>query len=76
MIPALGQSPRTFPERTSAFGALTDLARAPRFGVVIDEYPSLADAVPGLSTLLQRVWDTTLHCLFRCLTGSASPRPT
>lgn len=41
--------------------------------VVIDEYPYLADSVPGFSTLLQRVWDAVLQHTkpFLCLSGSA-----
>ncbi|MCB0065304.1 MAG: ATP-binding protein, partial [Caldilineaceae bacterium] len=58
---------------TSAFIALAELAQEERFIVVIDEYPYLADSVPGLSTILQRAWDTSLQQskLFLCLTGSA-----
>lgn len=70
---ALGQPERTFPDWTSAFVALAELAREQRFIVVIDEYPYLADSSPGLSTVLQRAWDTTLQYtkLFLCLSGSA-----
>jgi AAA+ ATPase superfamily predicted ATPase len=69
---ALNQPDRVFPDWDSAFLALADLARDERFVVVIDEYPYLADSVPGLSTLLQRAWDTRLQHthLFLCLTGS------
>jgi AAA+ ATPase superfamily predicted ATPase len=69
---ALNQPDRVFPDWDSALLALADLARDERFVVVIDEYPYLADSVPGLSTLLQRAWDTCLQHtrLFLCLTGS------
>ena len=70
---ALGQPERPFTDWSSALVALADLARQQRFIVVIDEYPYLADVVPGLSTMVQRAWDTTLQHtqLFLCLTGSA-----
>jgi AAA+ ATPase superfamily predicted ATPase len=76
---ALGQPDRTFPDWDNALLALAELARerSPggdprRFVVVIDEYPYLADSVPGFSTLLQRAWDTVFQHtrLFLCLTGS------
>jgi hypothetical protein len=69
---ALQQPERTFPDWSSAFLALAELAQQQRFVVVIDEYPYLAESVPGLSTILQRAWDTTLQHtrLFLCLTGS------
>ncbi|MCX7670479.1 MAG: ATP-binding protein, partial [Anaerolineae bacterium] len=69
---ALGQPGRVFADWDSALLALADLARERRFVVVIDEYPYLADSVPGFSTLLQRAWDTVLQHtnLFLCLTGS------
>ena len=69
---ALQQPGRTFASWSDAFAALAELARDERFVVVIDEYPYLADSVPGLSTVLQRAWDTTLQHtnLFLCLTGS------
>ncbi len=70
---ALGEPERTFPDWSSAFNTLAELASTQRYVVVIDEYPYLADSSPGLSTLLQRAWDTTLQHskLFLCLTGSA-----
>jgi uncharacterized protein len=70
---ALGQPGRTFTDWSSALVALADLARQQRFIVVIDEYPYLAEMVPGLSTMVQRAWDTTLQHtqLFLCVTGSA-----
>lgn len=70
---ALQQPGRTFSDWSSAFLALAELGRDQRFVVVIDEYPYLAESVPGLSTVLQRAWDTTLQHthLFMCLTGSA-----
>ncbi len=70
---ALGQPERTFADWSSVFVALAELAREQRFIVIIDEYPYLADSSPGLSTILQRAWDTTLQHskLFLCLSGSA-----
>jgi len=69
---ALGQPERSFADWSSAFLALAELASEQRFVVVIDEYPYLADSSPGLSTVLQRAWDTVLQHtkLFLCLTGS------
>lgn len=69
---ALGQPDRTFVDWSSVFLALAELAREQRFVIVIDEYPYLADSVPGLSTILQRAWDTTLQQtqIFFCVTGS------
>ena len=58
---ALKQPDRIFPDWNSALLALADLAREQRFVVVIDEYPYLADSVPGLSTVLQRAWDTRFY---------------
>ena len=71
---ALGQPERTFADWDSALLALAELARERRFVVVIDEYPYLANSVPGFSTLLQRAWDTMLQHtnLFLCLTGSTT----
>ncbi|MFQ5615417.1 MAG: ATP-binding protein, partial [Anaerolineales bacterium] len=70
---ALGDPTRTFSDWNAALLALAELAEAHRFVVVVDEYPYLAASVPGISTLLQRAWDTTLQHthLFLCLTGSA-----
>ncbi|MBV7332833.1 ATP-binding protein [Chloroflexi bacterium TSY] len=70
---ALKQPERTFSDWTDVFLALAELAQEERFIVVIDEYPYLADSVPGLSTVLQRAWDTSLQYtnLFLCLAGSA-----
>jgi len=69
---ALGQPERTFADWNTLFLALAELAREQRFIVVIDEYPYLAESSPGLSTVLQRAWDTVLQHtkLFLCLTGS------
>jgi AAA+ ATPase superfamily predicted ATPase len=70
---ALNQPEQSFPDWDAAFFALAELARDGRFVVVIDEYPYLADSAQGLSTLLQRAWDTRLQHthIFLCLTGSA-----
>ncbi len=70
---ALGDAERSFTDWSSAFFALAELARDEKFIVVIDEYPYLADSVAGLSTVLQRAWDTSLQHtnLFLCLTGSS-----
>jgi AAA+ ATPase superfamily predicted ATPase len=56
----------------SAFRAMGDLARENRLVVVIDEYPYLVEMVPGISTVLQKVWDLVLQHtnLFLILTGS------
>ncbi|MFQ5436295.1 MAG: ATP-binding protein, partial [Anaerolineae bacterium] len=51
---ALDQPERTFSDWSQLLLALAELGRAERFIVVIDEYPYLADAVQGFSTLLQR----------------------
>lgn len=69
---SLHQPERAFSTWSEAFLALAELARQERFIVVIDEFPYLADSVPGLSTILQRAWDTSLQHtrLFLCLTGS------
>ncbi len=69
---ALQQPDRAFATWSEALLALAELAQEQRFVVVIDEYPYLADSVPGFSTLLQRAWDTALQHthLFLCLTGS------
>ena len=69
---ALGQPERSFADWSALFAALAELGREQRFIVVIDEYPYLADSSPGLSTVLQRAWDTTLQHtkLFLCLAGS------
>ncbi|MEW6363807.1 MAG: ATP-binding protein [Acidobacteriota bacterium] len=69
---SLEGAPSVFADWTGALGALGELARQRRFVVVLDEYPYLADSVPGVSTVLQRAWDTTLQRthLFLCLTGS------
>lgn len=56
-----------------AFRALNDLAQEERLVVIIDEYPYLVEMVPGISTILQKVWDTSLQHskLYLILTGSA-----
>jgi len=45
----------------AAFRAMRDLAARERHVVVIDEYPYLAGSVPGVSTILQKVWDSDLQ---------------
>ena len=62
----------SYPDWESAFRAMGDLARESRLVVVIDEYPYLVEMVPGISTVLQKVWDLALQHtnLFLILTGS------
>ena len=62
----------SYPDWESAFRAMGDLARESRLVVVIDEYPYLVEMVPGISTVLQKVWDLVLQHtnLFLILTGS------
>ncbi len=62
----------SYPDWESAFRAMGDLARESRLVVVIDEYPYLVEMSPGISTVLQKVWDLVLQHtnLFLILTGS------
>ncbi len=69
---ALGRPDHTYADWSALFQAVAQLGREQRFIVVIDEYPYLADSSPGLSTVLQRAWDTMLQHtkIFLCLSGS------
>ena len=62
----------SYPDWEAAFRALGDLTTTERLVVVIDEYPYLVEMVPGISTVLQKVWDLALQHtnLFLILTGS------
>lgn len=57
----------------AAFRAMADLARDKRHIVVIDEFPYLVGSVPGISSVLQMVWDTHLQSgrLMLILCGSS-----
>lgn len=61
-----------FSDWEDAFRALAKLAQNERLVVVIDEYPYLVEMVPGISTILQKVWDLALQHtkLYLILTGS------
>lgn len=61
-----------FPDWERAFAYLGDRARKQRLVVVLDEFPYLADAEPGLPSILQKFWDHTGHKtkLFLVLCGS------
>lgn len=62
----------SYPDWESAFRAMGNLAQEQRLVVVIDEYPYLVEMVPGISTILQKVWDLALQNtkLYLILTGS------
>ncbi len=62
----------TYPDWESAFRAMGEKAQEQRLVVVIDEYPYLVEMVPGISTILQKVWDLALQHskLYLVLTGS------
>ncbi len=62
----------SYPDWESAFRAMGDLTQTSRLVAVIDEYPYLVEMVPGISTVLQKVWDLALQHtnLFLILTGS------
>ncbi len=62
----------SYPDWESAFMAMGELAKSQRLVVVIDEYPYLVEMEPGISTILQKVWDLALQHtnLFLILTGS------
>ena len=63
----------SYPDWFSAFRQLADLASQRRTIVVIDEFPYLAESVPGVATALQKAWDLHLSTsgLFLVLTGSS-----
>ncbi|MBR9989075.1 MAG: ATP-binding protein [Gemmatimonadetes bacterium] len=46
-----------FPDWESLFGYVTDRAAGAPFVLVLDEFPYLADSVPGLTSILQSLWD-------------------
>jgi uncharacterized protein len=50
----------TYDDWEGALLAIADVASAQRFGVVIDEYPYLVSSAPGVSSILQKVWDERL----------------
>lgn len=62
----------TYPDWYTAFRELALLAEQERFLVVIDEFPYLAESVPGVATALQKAWDLHLanSRLMLVLTGS------
>ena len=62
-----------FASWADAFHALGDWAEEERVIVVIDEYPYLVEKSPGISTILQELWDRRLQHsqLYLTLTGSA-----
>jgi len=51
----------TYDDWVAALGSLADQAQSGRHAVVIDEYPYLAGAQPGVSSILQKVWDEQLQ---------------
>ena len=57
----------------AAFGAIAELGRNKQIAVVIDEYPYLAAAYPGISSLLQRIIDHEFQStkIFLILCGSS-----
>ncbi|MFN8491430.1 MAG: ATP-binding protein [Caldilineaceae bacterium] len=62
----------TYPDWYTAFRHLADLATQARFIIVIDEFPYLAESVPGVATALQKAWDLHLSTsqIMLVLTGS------
>lgn len=46
-----------FPDWESLFGYVTDRAGGSPFLLVLDEFPYLADSAPGLTSILQSLWD-------------------
>lgn len=62
----------TYPDWEAAFRVMGELAREQRLVVVIDEYPYLVEMAPGISTILQKVWDLLLQHtqIYLILTGS------
>lgn len=51
----------TYDSWEGAFEALGDLGRSERHVVVLDEYPHLVSGQPGVSSVLQKVWDGGLQ---------------
>lgn len=66
---ALGE----FPDWEAAVDYLGERAREERLGVILDEFPYLVEAEPGLPSIIQRFWDHTGRStqLFLVLCGSA-----
>ncbi|MCE7985129.1 MAG: ATP-binding protein [Caldilinea sp. CFX5] len=62
----------SYPDWEAAFRVMGALAQTERLVVVIDEYPYLVEMEPGISTILQKVWDLALQHtkLYLILTGS------
>lgn len=62
----------TYSTWTAAFQSLAELSAQQRLIVVLDEFPYLVEADPGLPALLQREWDLRLQHtqIFLALTGS------
>ncbi|MEM7535444.1 MAG: ATP-binding protein [Chloroflexota bacterium] len=62
----------SYPDWYTAFQQMAILANNQRIVIVIDEYPYLAESVPGVSTALQKAWDLHLSKtnIFFVLTGS------
>lgn len=62
-----------FPDWVSAFDYLGERARSQRLAVVLDEFPYLVEAEPGLPSIIQRFWDHQGRTskLFLVLCGSA-----
>lgn len=65
-------SESVFADWAEAFRALGDWAAERRVIAVIDEFPYLVEASPGISTVLQELWDRQLQIsqLYLALTGS------
>jgi hypothetical protein len=47
-----------FPDWSAALGFVAERAREERLVVVLDEFPYLCEATKGLSSIVQRFWDT------------------
>ena len=62
----------SYPDWYTAFQQMAQLAADQRIAIVIDEFPYLAESVPGVSTALQKAWDLHLSRskIFLVLTGS------
>ena len=67
----LGSAPH-YPSWADAFMALGEWASTQRAITVIDEFPYLVEKSPGISTVLQELWDRHLQNskLYLALTGS------